>query len=40
MKSHSEDEKYTFLLGKLREKMRRLAKKIAPKVYEYEFLKR
>ncbi|MCL1945993.1 MAG: hypothetical protein FWF51_02415 [Chitinivibrionia bacterium] len=39
MKSRSEDEKYTELLLNLREKMKILAKKIEPKIYEYEFLK-
>jgi hypothetical protein len=40
MKTHSEDENYTQLLATLREKLKRLARKIEVKVYEYEFLKR
>ncbi|MCL1947099.1 MAG: hypothetical protein FWF51_08135 [Chitinivibrionia bacterium] len=39
MNSKSEDEKYTELLENLRKKMKILAKKIEPKIYEYEFLK-
>ncbi|MCL1946240.1 MAG: hypothetical protein FWF51_03680 [Chitinivibrionia bacterium] len=39
MNSRSEDEKYTELISNLREKMKILAKKIEPKVYEYEFLR-
>jgi hypothetical protein len=39
MKSKSTDEKYTQLIGNLREKLNLLAQKITPKVYEYEFLK-
>ncbi len=39
MKSKSADEKYTTLIAALREKMNRLADKITPKIYEYEFLK-
>ncbi len=39
MKSRSTDEKYTKLIGDLREKLNLLADKIKPKVYEYEFLK-
>ena len=35
----SDDEKYTELIGDLREKMKTLAKAIEPKVYEYGFLK-
>jgi len=38
MKNKSEDEKYNELIGNLREKLNILADKIAPKVYEYEFL--
>lgn len=39
MNNKSLDETYTFLIGDLREKLKELAKKIEPKVYEYEFLK-
>jgi hypothetical protein len=39
MNSKSDDEKYTELIGNLRQKINLLAAKIAPKVYEYEFLK-
>ena len=39
MNVKSEDEKYSELIGNLREKMKILAKKIEPKVYEYEFLR-
>ena len=39
MNGKSEDEKYMELLGNLREKMKILAKKIEPKVYEYGFLR-
>ncbi len=39
MKSKSTDEKYTKLIGDLREKLNLLAEKITPKIYEYEFLK-
>ncbi len=39
MNSKSNDQKYTELIGKLREKLDILAQKIEPKVYEYEFLK-
>jgi len=39
MKSKSTDEKYTQLIGNLREKLNLLAQKITPKIYEYEFLK-
>ena len=35
----SNDEKYTELIGDLRDKMKSLAKAIEPKVYEYGFLK-
>jgi hypothetical protein len=40
MNTKSEDETYNKLIGELCEKMKVLAKKIEPKVYEYEFLKR
>ncbi|MDI9355972.1 MAG: hypothetical protein QM536_02975 [Chitinophagaceae bacterium] len=39
MNSKSDDETYTKLIGELRETLKQLAKKIEPKVYEYEFLK-
>ncbi len=39
MNSRSDDEKYTELIANLRQKINLLAAKIAPKVYEYEFLK-
>ncbi len=39
MNSRSTDEKYTALIGHLREKLNILADKIKPKIYEYEFLK-
>ncbi len=39
MNNKSNDQKYTQLISKLREKLDILAKKIEPKVYEYEFLK-
>lgn len=39
MNNKSLDETYTKLIGDLREKLRQLAKKIEPKIYEYEFLK-
>lgn len=39
MKTKSSDEKYTELDNDLKVKLRILAKKIEPKVYEYEFLK-
>ena len=39
MNSKSEDAKYTELLGNLRKKMKGLAKKIEPKVYEHGFLR-
>lgn len=39
MNAKSTDEKYTELIGDLRQKLNLLADKIAPKVYEYEFLK-
>jgi hypothetical protein len=40
MNSKSKDEKYTALIAELRNKLNVLAEKIAPKVYEYGFLKR
>lgn len=40
MNNKSTDETYSNLIGQLREKLRELAEKIEPKVYEYEFLKR
>ena len=39
MNNKSSDEKYTNLIGDLRNRLRQLAEKIEPKVYEYEFLK-
>lgn len=39
MNSKSADEKYTKLIGDLRGKLKLLADKITPKVYEYGFLK-
>jgi hypothetical protein len=39
MKNKSEDETYMLLIGNMREKIKQLAKKIEPKVYEYGFLK-
>ncbi|GAB4450329.1 MAG: hypothetical protein OHK0036_08780 [Bacteroidia bacterium] len=39
MNTKSSDETYMNLIGNLREKLRKLADKIAMKVYEYEFLK-
>jgi hypothetical protein len=39
MNNKSSDEIYMNLIGDLREKLRQLADKIEPKVYEYEFLK-
>lgn len=39
MNNKSADEKYMKLIGDLREKLKELAEKIEPKVYEYEFLK-
>jgi hypothetical protein len=38
MNAKSADEKYTELMGNLRQKLNLLSDKIAPKVYEYEFL--
>ncbi len=40
MNNKSADEKYNELLANLRESLDILAKKIEPKIYEYEFLKR
>ncbi|MDE6535674.1 MAG: hypothetical protein K2K82_06655 [Muribaculaceae bacterium] len=40
MKSDSEDQSYTELIHNLRDKLKILASKIEPKVYEYGFLKR
>jgi hypothetical protein len=39
MNNKSSDETYTKLIGNLRDKLKDLAEKIKPKVYEYEFLK-
>ncbi len=39
MNANSTDDKYTKLIGDLRQKLNLLADKIAPKVYEYDFLK-
>jgi hypothetical protein len=39
MNVKSTDEKYTELISNLRQTLSTLAVKIAPKVYEYEFLK-
>lgn len=39
MNNKSDDERYTELLATLRAKLKQLAKKIEPKVYEYGFLK-
>lgn len=39
MNNKSTDEAYTLLIADLRNKLKILAKKIAPKVYEYGFLK-
>jgi hypothetical protein len=39
MKAHSEDETYNGLLATLRGRLRVLAEKIQPKVYEYGFLR-
>jgi hypothetical protein len=38
MNAKSTDEKYTEIMGNLRQKINLLSDKIAPKVYEYEFL--
>ena len=40
MNSTSDDERYNELLAELKAAMKQLAAKIAPKVYEYGFLKR
>lgn len=40
MKTNSDNEKYMEFIQNLREKLRTLASKIEPKVYEYGFLKR
>lgn len=40
MKTNSDDERYMELIQNLRKKLRTLASKIEPKVYEYGFLKR
>jgi hypothetical protein len=40
MNNTSEDTQYTELIGNLRDKLKVLAKKIEPKVYKYEFLKK
>jgi hypothetical protein len=39
MKAHSENETYNGLLAALRNRLRVLAEKIQPKVYEYGFLR-
>jgi hypothetical protein len=39
MNTKSSDEIYMNLIGNLREKLKQLAEKIAPKVYQYQFLK-
>ena len=39
MNTKSSDEKYTEFITDLRNKLKILASKIAPKVYEYGFLK-
>ena len=39
MNAKSDDATYTELIATLREKMKHLAKRIEPKVYEYGFLK-
>jgi hypothetical protein len=39
MNNKSSDETYTQLIGDLREKLKQLAAKIEPKIYQYEFLK-
>ncbi len=39
MNAKSEDETYTKLIGKLRSALKILAESIAPKVYEYGFLR-
>lgn len=40
MKSDSGDETYTELIKRLRDKLKILATKIEPKVYEHGFLKK
>lgn len=40
MNSESQDKRYNQLVGTLRERVKALAKKIEPKVYEYGFLKK
>lgn len=40
MNNKSNDETYTELIGNLRDELRVLARKIEPKVYEYDFLKK
>ena len=40
MNSRSDDEKYTELIGILRDGLKDLAQKIEPKVYEFGFLKK
>ncbi len=40
MNPKSDDKKYTQLIDNLRDKLKILAQKIEPKVYEFEFLKR
>jgi hypothetical protein len=40
MNNSSDDETYTELISELRDSLKELAKKIEPKVYEYEFLKK
>lgn len=40
MNNNSNDETYTTLISNLREKLKILAGKIAPKVFEYGFLKK
>ena len=39
MNSKSDDETYNELINNLRLELKKLAQKIEPKVYEYEFLK-
>ena len=39
MNNKSADETYMLLIANLREKLKQLAEKIEPKVYEYGFLK-
>jgi hypothetical protein len=40
MKNKSDDAAYMKLIGDLRDKLKILAKKIEPKVYEYGFLRK